>query len=123
MKPLIRSYFILSVILYILVRLGHLGYYELPRLINNYLSDFLCMPIILTISLVGVRLIKRIPDFTLSPFMIFGMTTFYAVFFEFYLPRTSAIYTSDGFDVLMYYSGAFTYWLMWIKYRRLGTNG
>jgi hypothetical protein len=87
----------------------------LPKLVNNYLTDFLCMPLILTICLAGVRYLKKIPNFKLSLPMILGMTTFYAVLFEWFLPLNNLQYHADLVDVALYFLGAFVYFLIWQK--------
>lgn len=115
LRPFFRPYFILSVLAYAFVRLSRQGWYDLPEFVNSYLTDFLCMPIILTFCLVGVRWIKRIPDFRLTPLMIFGMTAFYAVLFEWILPQQSSVYTADVLDALMYFLGALLFWFVWPK--------
>lgn len=109
MKALLQPVFVISVFLYLMVRVARLGAFELPSLINSYLTDFLCMPIILTLSCIGVRLVKRLPNLRLTRFMIFGMTSFYALLFEYFLPNQNKIYTSDPWDVVMYFSGAVLY--------------
>lgn len=111
-KPIFKPYFLIALVLYIAVHLGRLFDYPPLTWINSYLTDFLCMPIILTLCLVGVRFVKQIPHFSLSPFMIFGMTLFYAILFEWILPNGSSTYTSDFLDVIMYFAGAGVYWLI-----------
>lgn len=115
LRPFFRSYFVLSILAYTFVRLSRRNNYDLPEFVNSYLTDFLCMPIILTLCLVGVRWIKRVPEFRLTLPMIFGMTAFYAVLFEWILPLRSPIYSADIFDVLMYFLGALLFWLVWLK--------
>ncbi len=105
LKYLITPYFILSLLGYLFVRLSRLGLYSIPTFLNNYLTDFLCMPIVLTLSLIGVRLIKRDPTISLTPTMIYGMTAFYAILFEWILPHQHAKYTQDPIDVIMYFIG------------------
>jgi hypothetical protein len=112
-KPLLKPYFLIAIALYIIVRLGRLSWYTPNEWVNNYMNDLLCMPIILTICLVGVRYLKRLPQFNLTPIMIFGMTTFYAVLFEYSLPNSSPLYTADIIDVIMYFAGAVFYWFYW----------
>lgn len=112
-KPLFKSYFLIALAGYIFVRLGRIGWYTPNEWVNNYLTDFLCMPIILTICLVGVRFFKRIPQFHLNQLMIFGMTAFYAFLFEYMLPNSSSLYTADFVDVIMYFAGAIFYWGYW----------
>jgi hypothetical protein len=112
-KPIYKPYFILAVVLYALVHLARIGGNPPVDWINSYLTDFLCMPIILTLCLVGVRFIKRIPEFVLTPTMIFGMTIFYGILFEYILPSKNSAYTSDHLDVVMYFAGAGLYWFLW----------
>jgi len=109
MKALLQPVFVICVSLYLLVRVARLGAIELPILINSYLTDFLCMPIILTLSCIGVRFVKRLPSFHLNSFMIFGMTSFYALLFEYFLPNQNKIYSADSWDVVTYFSGALFY--------------
>jgi hypothetical protein len=71
------------------------------------------MPIILTICLVGVRYFKKIPSFKLSVAMIFFMTLFYALLFEWVLPLNNFHYRADLLDVGLYFLGAFVYFLIW----------
>ncbi len=115
MKALFQPAFIVCVLAYLLVRLGRLNILDNPIFVNNYLSDFVCMPIILTLSCVGVRVIKALPNFVLNRSMIFGMTAFYAILFEFILPTQSKLYTSDPWDVVMYFSGA----ILFYQFQRL----
>lgn len=110
-RPILNPILGLMLLVYILVHLGRTGLYDLPNWINNYLTDFLCMPIILAFCLVGVRKIKRLPKFVLSIWMIYGMTAFYAVLFEYYLPNQSSHRTQDFLDVWMYFLGAGMYQL------------
>jgi hypothetical protein len=73
------------------------------------------MPLILTICLVGVRYFKKIPRFKLSVAMIFGMTLFYALLFEWLLPLNNLQYRADIVDVGLYFLGALVYFLLWQK--------
>ena len=111
-SPIFSPFFSISVFLYLIVRISRYGFFDLPVFINSYLTDFLCMPIILTLSLVGVRWIKKIPEFILSPVMIFGMTGFYALLFEVILPQYSSKYTQDPIDFILYFCGALLYWFL-----------
>ena len=114
-RPFLRTYFIVSVALYLFVHFFRFVNRPLPALVNNYLTDFLCMPIILTISLIGVRYFKKIPSFKLSLLMILGMTVFYALLFEWFLPLNKIRYRADLVDVVFYFLGAFGYFLLWQK--------
>lgn len=112
MKLLIKPYFIFLCLIYVVTRYFKLTDLELSIFIKNHLTDLLCMPIILTICLAFVRFIKRLPDYTLTPFMIISMTVFYAVLFEYISPINNPNQTGDWIDVLMYVIGGFVYWVI-----------
>ena len=122
-KPLGKVYFLVSLLVYTSIYVFRRVNIQLPELLNSYLTDFLCMPVILTLCLVGVRWIKKIPKFHLTAAMIFTMTAFYALFFEWYLPYQNTNYTADLGDVIMYFTGALVYWLIWrFEKKRLRLN-
>lgn len=112
MKLLIKPYFIIICLIYIVTRYLKSTDLELPIFIKNHLTDLLCMPIILTICLAFVRWIKRLPNYVLTPFMIISMTVFYAVLFEFLAPINNPNQTGDWIDILMYAIGGFGYWVI-----------
>ena len=118
-QPLFDRFFIIASGCYGLVRLARLNLYHIPDWINGCLSDLVCMPIVLTLSLIGVRILKRLPKYQLTAPMIFGLTAGYAIYFEWILPSTSALYTRDSLDVLSYFIGAVIYWYYWRKKRAL----
>ena len=105
----------MAAVLYAFVHIARMVGSPIINWVNSYLTDFLCMSIILTLCLVGVRFIKRIPHFVLTPAMIFGMTLFYAILFEYILPIANPSYTSDHLDVVMYFAGAGLYWFLWSR--------
>lgn len=84
----------------------------LPTFVTSYLNDFLCMPIILTISMEVVRRIKKLPGLRLSLFTVLSLTAFYSVYFELYMPEVHSRYTADIMDVVMYLSGALLYYFL-----------
>jgi hypothetical protein len=95
----------------------------LPGWTTSYLNDFLCMPIVLTICLKAVHIIKKNTSITLSLPLILILTSFYAVYFELILPQISVRYTADFLDVLIYFSGTFLfYFLQFISFRKSGRN-
>jgi hypothetical protein len=112
MKLLIKPYFVILCLIYFATRYLKSTDLILPIFIKNHLTDLLCMPIILTICLVGVRLIRRLPNYVLNPFMIFSMTVFYAVIFEYLAPKSNPNQTGDWIDVGMYVLGGLGYWVI-----------
>lgn len=82
-----------------------------PPWIYFYLNDLLCMPIVLSFCLAGVRLVKRNTQLFLPTSVIISLTLYYALFFEVILPRYNTRYTSDWIDVGLYILGAFCFYL------------
>lgn len=72
--------------------------------IHSYLDDLLCFPIVLTLGLAMYRFFS--PKYRLTAWHIWPVVLIYSVYFEWYLPQTSAVYTSDIVDVLMYVLGS-----------------
>lgn len=79
--------------------------------IHSYLDDVLCLPIVLTLGLAVYRCFR--PNYELSAWHMWPVLVVYSVYFEWYLPQTSSVYTSDGIDVLMYLVGltVFSYFI------------
>jgi hypothetical protein len=84
----------------------------LPAFFSFYLNDLLCMPIILSVCLFTIRKISKRKDLKISLFSAFSLAAFYSVYFELYLPEVTTRYTQDITDVLLYFGGAFIFWLV-----------
>lgn len=87
----------------------------LPSWVVGYVNDFLCMPIVLTICLKAAQLVTRNKILMLPLLPILTLTTFYAVYFELYLPKVNPRYTADFLDVVMYFSGSFLFYFLQFK--------
>lgn len=111
MKLLHLTFFLFVAIFLILQFLLSLDIY-LPNWVVFYVNDFLVMPIVLTICLKVVHLIKKDTAIRLSLFTIFSLTTFYAIYFEVYLPKVEPRYTADVLDVVMYVAGSFLFYFL-----------
>jgi hypothetical protein len=75
-------------------------------LINNYVNDLLCLPLLLGDDLCN-RLLKD-NSFTFSIGLLsFGLLLFF--YFEYYLPEVNPRYTADWIDVILYFSGGFIF--------------
>ncbi|WP_051219208.1 hypothetical protein [Flavobacterium frigidarium] len=108
----------LSKILYIIMLLIAASVYvlqkvatPLPLVVNNYLNDLLCIPLVLGALIFIIRKLKHDPRFTLPFGFIFILSSYYAIFFEYYLPKTNIRYTSDWIDVLLYFLGGILFYL------------
>lgn len=73
---------------------------------RNYLDDLLMMPITLSITLVGLRMIFQDINIKLDYFMVVGMIVLTSFVFEYWLPQQSPKYTADVLDIVCYIIGA-----------------
>lgn len=113
-KPLIWLIFATATAVYILQQLN----VALPSLINNYLNNLLCMPVVLTLCLVVLQLIKKNYRLTIPIFVIASITVYYIVYFEWFLPKITERYTADPLDAVLYVIGAIAFYVMqksWVK--------
>ena len=85
---------------------------SLPGWINNYVNDFLCLPIVLYIAQSGVRYLRNDERVRIPLTLVFFMALLYSVYFEGYLPRDNPRYTSDWIDIALYFSGAGVFYLL-----------
>lgn len=83
-----------------------------PTWVFNHLNDFLAIPIIATICLHGVWLIKKDNSIRLNIFTILSLVALYSVFFEYYLPKQSYRYTGDIWDVVCYLAGGIVFYFL-----------
>ena len=112
MKLVLKPYFILSVALYLLIRILRLFEIHIPEILNSHLTDFLFMPILLTVSLIGVRVIKRNKLINLTIGMIFVSTVFVSFMFEIIMPSRSSLFIKDYWDVVAYIIGALFFYIV-----------
>ncbi|WP_242404056.1 hypothetical protein [Formosa agariphila] len=82
---------------------------HLPKWIRFYVNDALCMPLVLSFCLIGVRFIKADQNIYLPVLSIVLLTLFYAVIFEWWLPQSNPRYTADWIDVGLYVLGSFVF--------------
>ena len=107
--------FVIAASIYVLQKLT----IALPLVVNNYLNDLLCMPLVFGALTFIVRKLKNEPQFILPFGFIFILSSYYAVFFEYYLPRTNTRYTSDWLDVALYFIGGMLfYFYQRIRYKK-----
>ncbi|WP_423819611.1 hypothetical protein V5739_03215 [Salinimicrobium sp. TIG7-5_MAKvit] len=85
---------------------------DLPEFFTSHLNDLLCMPIVLSICLFIIRSFSRNKGIKISLFSACSLAALYSVYFELYLPDNSTRYTSDVIDVILYFLGAFAFWLV-----------
>lgn len=83
----------------------------LPEVINNYVNDLFCLPIVLGIISFVIKRWKNDQNFKFPLVFVLILALYYSIFFEYYLPKSNQRYTSDWIDVGLYFSGALLfYW-------------
>lgn len=106
-KILYGLMFFIAISIYVLQRFE----IPLPLLVNNYLNDLLCMPLVLGALTFLIRRLKKDPFFKFPLFFVLFMAAFYAVYFEYYLPKVNLRYTADWIDVALYFTGSIGFYL------------
>lgn len=64
------------------------------------------MPIVLSLSLAILRRIKKTENLYVPLVVVFALTTYFAVYFEWFMPQINTRYTRDIIDVGLYFVGA-----------------
>ncbi|WOD43902.1 hypothetical protein [Hwangdonia lutea] len=111
MKILKHPFFISVCIMAIVIYLAKISHVVLPDWVYFYLGDLLCMPFVLSLCLVVVRLINNNDSLYIPLGPIIVLTAFYALYFEWLLPKYNARYTADIIDVVMYVTGSGLFYL------------
>lgn len=78
----------------------------LPNWVCFYVNDFLCMPIVLGICLAVIRIYKKTETLYVPLTVIFVLTTYFSVYFEWFMPKVNTRYTFDFIDIGLYFLGA-----------------
>lgn len=82
-----------------------------PWLLQYYLNDLLCMPLVLGAAVFVQRnLLLRRPDYGLNAYQIGMVVVYWSVMFEGVIPHFVARYTADIFDVVMYGAGGLAFY-------------
>ena len=85
---------------------------NLPTLLNNYVNDFLIIPIVLSVCMYVLRYTRNDKSFTIPIPEILLLCIVYSVFFEVVLPKTHQRYTADIVDVLLYFLGGIWFYIL-----------
>lgn len=106
-NPLFIGIFALSLGIYLAKIIGLI----LPSWIHNYLSNVLCMPLVLSLCLVVVRMIHKNNSLFVPMGAVIGLTLYYALYFEWWLPQNNTRYTTDIIDVVLYIVGSALFYI------------
>lgn len=111
-KRILSYYFYISVAVGSFIYLAQQFEITLPKIVNNYVNDFLILPIVLTICLFILRWSRGDKSYTIPLGVIIYICAFYGVIFEYLLPKFHPRYTADFIDVFLYIiSGVVFYFL------------
>ena len=102
-------YFVLLLIALAIYSMQRLGL-QLPAIINNYVNDLLCLPLLLGVMNYIIRFLKKEQSYVFPIGFILFLASYYSVYFELYLPTVNARYTADWIDVYLYFSGGLGYY-------------
>jgi len=83
---------------------------QLPKIINNYVNDFLIIPIVLFTCLLFLRWSRNDKKFVLSLLVILYVCFMYSILFEFVFPKYLARYTADFIDVILYFISGYLFY-------------
>lgn len=103
--PVFIAISVLAVLIYLLKLLA----FPMPKIISFYANDLLCMPIVLSICLALIRILKKDETLYVPLGIIGSITAYYAFHFEWLLPKFHHRYTADWIDVGLYIMGAFLF--------------
>jgi len=70
------------------------------------------MPVVLGICLKIAQWLKQNKDLKISILIILCLSAFYSIYFELLLPPLMPRYTADFLDVIMYFTGATSFYLL-----------
>lgn len=111
-KKILTYYFIVSIIIGSLIYVAQKLSVKLPFIINNYVNDFLIIPIVLTVCLFILQWSRNDKSFQISLGVVFYICVMYSVLFEFVLPKYYIRYTADVLDVVLYFAGGFVFFVL-----------
>ena len=109
--PVLKPIFIGFITIYVGLLIVKQTNIAIPKIVSAYLADLLCLPILLTLTLVSLRLFFQNDSFILSRTKIFVAFLYVSLLFELFLPYFSSAYTADPFDVVAYAIGSVIYLL------------
>jgi cytochrome bd-type quinol oxidase subunit 2 len=112
MKRALLIYFIFSLLLGTSIYVAQQFSLPLPHFVNNYVNDFLIIPIILTICLFILRWSKNDKNYQIPLSIILYLCVFYSLLFEGYFPTILERYTADIVDVILYFSSGIVFYIL-----------
>ena len=104
-------FFILAAVTYLMVHIARQTNYVLPEIVNSYLTDLICLPVVLVVITAIIRVITHNNLFWPSIEMTLTLALLFTILFELILPNLSPNFTADVGDILSYFLGIFLYFI------------
>lgn len=111
-KKILTYYFIVSIAIGSIIYVAQKLSVKLPSFINNYMNDFLIIPMVLTVCLFVLQWSRSDKSFQISLGVIFYICIVYSALFEFILPKYFTRYTADILDVILYFAGGLVFFVL-----------
>lgn len=108
----LHFYTLFSVVLALIVQSMHYFSMSMPDWVSSYVKDLLVLPIVATICLHGVWILKKDRDIRLDVFTIFTLVVMYSYLFEYYFPKQIYFYVSDPWDIVCYAMGGTIFYFL-----------
>ena len=108
----LHFYSLLSIALALIVQSMHFFSIPMPDWVSSYVKDVLVLPIVATICLHGVWILKKDKSIRLNIFTIFTLVVMYSFLFEYYFPKRIDFYVSDPWDVVCYAMGGIIFYFL-----------
>ena len=109
---LLHFYILLSLVVFLGVQ--SLKFFSVVHAnwVFHHLNDFLVIPMVATLSLHAVWLIKKDNTVRLNVLTILSLVALFSFVFEYYLPKRSYRYTGDIWDVVCYFLGGLMFFFL-----------
>lgn len=111
MKILKHPLFLGSILLASLLYGAKQFHIQLPNWMHFYLNDFLCMPIVLSICLMILRILKKTESLYVPFAPVLALSLYFAIHFEWLMPQFNQRYTGDFVDVILYFFSAMLFYV------------
>jgi hypothetical protein len=108
-------FFIFFSMLYLLIRMTEYFFMHKIPVLSNHITDLCAMPLVLCLCLYLYTKLQNQKNKLPVTFVVI-LTGYWSMYFEYYLPKQSAIYTGDVLDVIMYVAGSGLF-VLWQKKR------
>lgn len=108
---IVHLYALLSLVVFLSVQSWKYFSGILSNWVFHHLNDFLTIPIVATVCLHVVWVIKKDYTLRLNVVTIFSLVVLFSITFEYYLPKQSYRFTGDIWDVFCYFLGGLVFYI------------